>query len=91
MKKNKNETAKGTAIEETKGTVKNPPARGKESGENETLFKKVLYGYDPDEVTYYINELNHTYQTESRMHESKLSSLKEELVLSNRERILYIE
>ena len=91
MKKNKNETAKGTAIEETKGTVKNPPARGKESGENETLFKKVLYGYDPDEVTYYINELNHTYQTESRMHESKLSSLKEELVLSNRERNLYIE
>ncbi len=91
MKKNKNETAKGTAIEEIKGTVKNPPARGKESGENETLFKKVLYGYDPDEVTYYINELNHTYQTESRMHESKLSSLKEELVLSNRERNLYIE
>lgn len=91
MKKNKNETAKGTVIEETKGTVKNPPARGKESGENETLFKKVLYGYDPDEVTYYINELNHTYQTESRMHESKLSSLKEELVLSNRERNLYIE
>ncbi len=91
MKKNKNEAVKGTVLEETKNAEINPPARGKESKDIETLFKKVLYGYDPDEVAYYINELTHTYKSESRMHESKLSSIKEELILSNRERNLYSE
>ena len=91
MKKNKNETVKGTVTEDTKSQIKNPPARNTEKENADTLFKKVLYGYDPDEVDYYINELNHNYKSESRMHESKLSSIKEELVLSNRERNLYIE
>ncbi len=49
-------------------------------------FKKVIYGYDPGEVAAYIAELNLMHESSSRMHESKLSSMKEELVLSNRER-----
>lgn len=91
MKKNKNESVKDTVLEENRNTAKNPPARGKEKGDSETLFKKVLYGYDPDEVASYINELNQTYESAARMHEAKLSSIKEELLLSNRERDSYSE
>lgn len=91
MKKNKNENVKDIVVEETESTAKNQPARGKEKEKNETLFKKVLYGYDPNEVASYINELNNTYESAARMHESKLSSIKEELVLSNRERDFYSE
>ncbi len=91
MKKNKNESVKDTVLEENKNTAKNLPTRGKEKGDSETLFKKVLYGYDPDEVASYINELNRTYESAARMHEAKLSSIKEELVLSNRERDSYSE
>lgn len=65
--------------------------RGKDKTDRELPFKKVLYGYDPDEVASYIGELAESYEASSRIHESKLSSIKEELVLSNRERDSYIK
>lgn len=89
MKKNKAENVKDTILEENENTLKNQSARGKEK--DETLFKKVLYGYDPEEVASHISELSNTYESAARMHESKLSSIKEELVLSNRERDFYNE
>ncbi len=60
--------------------------RVKDSGEREFDFKKVLYGYDPDEVKAYIDEMNKTHGAAVRNYESRLSSVKEELLLSNRER-----
>lgn len=65
--------------------------RGSQTEERVLLFKKVLYGYDPEEVNSYINELSVTYEASARNHEVKLSSMKEELVLSNRERDSYSE
>lgn len=59
--------------------------------ERELPFKKTLYGYDPEEVAVYIDEMSATFESSSRIHESKLSSLKEELLLSNRERDSYSE
>ncbi len=59
--------------------------------ERELDFKKVLYGYDPEEVEAYINELSDAYETSTAIHESKISAIKEELVLSNRERDSYAE
>jgi len=91
MKKNKTENVKNSVLEENENTLKNQSARGKEKEKEETLFKKVLYGYDPEEVALHISELNNTYESAARMHESKLSSIKEELVLSNRERDFYNE
>lgn len=60
--------------------------RVKESAERELDFKKVLYGYDPDEVKGYIDEMNKSHGAAVRNYESRLSSVKEELLLSNRER-----
>lgn len=60
--------------------------RVKDGGERELDFKKVLYGYDPDEVKAYIDEMNKTHGAAVRNYESRLSSVKEELLLSNRER-----
>lgn len=95
MKKSKNEAvAQGnTKNAEIKAAYagKNNPSDKKEKETAEYPFKKVIYGYDPEEVAAYINELNETYESSSRMHESKLSSMKEELVLSNRERDSLIE
>ncbi len=88
MKKNKNESVKEIVVEETE---KNQPARSKEKEKNDTLFKKVLYGYDPEEVASYIEDINNTYESAARMQEAKLSSIKEELVLANRERDFYSE
>lgn len=100
MKKAKNETVaeKETKVADNKKktaeSIKNLPSekiRNKDKENRELNFKKVLYGYDPEEVASYIDELNETYESSSRIHESKLSSLKEELVLSNRERDSYGE
>lgn len=102
MKKAKNEAVtNGVRTEENKHknkTAKSSPQnvpsekiRGKEIEDRELIFKKVLYGYDPDEVNSYINELSATYEASARNHEAKLSSMKEELVLSNRERDSYGE
>ncbi len=87
MKKNKNENIKNTDGKEN--TVrKNIPS---ENDERDMLFKKVLYGYSPEEVEIFINELNERYEASLSLHETKLSSIKEELALSNRERDCYIE
>lgn len=91
MKKIKNENVKDIVVEEIETTAKNQTARGKEKEKNETLFKKVLYGYDPEEVASYIEDINNTYESAARMQEAKLSSIKEELVLVNRERDFYSE
>lgn len=90
MKKNKNEAVKKNT-EETKNTVKENILPENTSDEKEYPFKKVLYGYNPDEVASFINELSKTHETSAKLHEEKLSSLKEELALSIRERDYYIE
>lgn len=98
MKKAKNEPAESTKkLAESKQNNKaaeNTPSeksKGKDKSERDLLFKKVLYGYDPEEVAAYIDELSQTLESSTRLHESKLSSIKEELVLSNRERDSYGE
>ena len=82
MKKNKNEAA----AEENANIRTADKIRGSEKTDGELSFKKVLYGFDPDEVTAFISELREAHENSARIHESKLSSLKEELILSNRER-----
>ncbi|MBQ4337812.1 MAG: hypothetical protein IJC37_00135 [Clostridia bacterium] len=54
-------------------------------------FKKVLYGYNPEEVQSFINELTKSCEASLKLHESKLSAMKEELAFSNRERDIYIK
>lgn len=54
-------------------------------------FKKVLYGFNPEEVQAFISELSQSYEASLKLHESKLSAMKEELAFSNRERDLYIK
>lgn len=82
MKKNKNEAP----TQENKDIRTAEKIRGSEKTDGELSFKKVLYGFDPEEVTAFISELREAHENSARIHESKLSSLKEELVLSNRER-----
>lgn len=96
MKKNESVKDKNRKNEGIRNTVsdKNIPSektksKGKE--EQELQFKKVLYGFDPDEVIAYIGELNAAHESAAKIHESKLSTLKDELVLSNRERNSCIE
>lgn len=60
--------------------------RLKDGDERELGFKKVLYGYDPDEVKSYVDEMNKTHSAAVKNYESRLISVKEELILSNRER-----
>ncbi len=97
MKKAKNEAAENNvklAENKQKNKAENIPsekAKAKDKTGNELSFKKVLYGYEPDEVAAYIEELSETLEASTRLHESKLSSIKEELVLSNRERDSYAE
>lgn len=93
MKKAKNEASanKPSTISSEKISANDPSEkiRSKENGNGELSFKKVLYGYDPNEVVSYIEELRNTYEASARTHDVKLSSLKEELALSNRERDSY--
>ncbi len=97
MKKAKNDATDNNvklAENKQKNKAENSPSertKAKDKGENGLLFKKVLYGYEPDEVSAYIDELSKTLESSTRLHESKLSSIKEELVLSNRERDSYAE
>ncbi len=88
MKKAKNDTAK-VNTKPAENRDKNAQPKAKVQGE--LPFKKALYGYDPEEVTAYIDEMSTTYASSMRIHEGKLSSLKEELLLSNRERDSYSE
>ncbi len=90
MKKNKNEAVKTSPRkEEAKDTVKENILPEKADDGKEYPFKKVLYGYSPEEVISFIDEISRTHEASSKLHEDKLSSLKEELVLSNRERDYY--
>ncbi len=89
MKKAKNENSRNNNVKPAENAKNNAPQKEKVQGE--LPFKKALYGYDPDEVAAYIEEMSTTYASSMRIHESKLSSLKEELLLSNRERDSYSE
>lgn len=97
MKKAKNENAANkkvtAAAKEEKLTVNDPSEkiRSKDIGTPAFVFKKTLYGYDPGEVESYINELSGNNEASARNYEMKLSSIKEELALSNRERDSYAE
>lgn len=85
---NKNRTA-GTETEPPK--VPSDKIRTKDGEAAELSFRKVLYGYDPDEVDSYIEEMLKTNSAAVRNYESRLSATKEELLLSNRERDSYCE
>ena len=103
MKKVKNQTLEKNEVKTAEreknilpenGIVEKDPSdklRSKEDNDGNFGFKKVLYGYDPDEVNSYIEELNKTYAAATRNYESRLSSIKEELRISNRERDSYSE
>lgn len=91
MKKKKNEAA--TAAPDT--AAKKETAVGNEAPSEKPAedlpFRKVIYGYDPEEVAAFIDEMNEAHLSSLKLHESKLSALKDELVLSNRERDCYME
>lgn len=88
MKKNKNEAVNTNNADNGKNI---PSGTAHNVDEREFPFKKILYGYNPEEVASFINELNSAYESSLKLQESKLSSIKEELILSNRERDYYIE
>lgn len=88
MKKNKNEAEK---ISNAKVTESPCDKLRKNDTEEKVLgFKKVLYGYNPDEVSALIKEINDSCEASLRLQDSKLSSMKEELALAIRERDYYI-
>lgn len=98
MKKNKNEAVKNSSTkpEDNKKAISGNSIPSEKAQINNDIigelpFKKVIYGYNPEEVSAFIDELTKTHETSSKLHESKLSSLKEELALSNRERDYYKE
>ncbi len=91
MKKNKNENIKPETNKENVKKISSEAPRNNESEERELPFKKVLYGYNPEEVASLIKELNDTCEASLRLQESKLSSMKEELSLAIRERDYYIK
>ncbi len=88
MKKAKNETAvkKNAKIAQSTKLAPAEKIRAQGSDDRSVEFKKVLYGYDPDEVAAYIAELRETYESAARIQDLKMASMKEELALSNRER-----
>ncbi len=96
MKNNKKDNPKNSIVTEDKKTANpstNPTKKIRPSGNegSEFPFKKVLYGYSPDEVAAFVDEMNKSYKSSLSLNESKLSSLKEELAISNRERDCYSE
>lgn len=97
MKRNKNDAvaAKNKASENKESLNGNGIPSEKintDSNDERGLpFKKVLYGFNPEEVQAFISELSQSYEASLKLHESKLSAMKEELVFSNRERDLYIK
>lgn len=93
MKKKNNDSVKSInpkpEDKKTKDVNSKPsPESAEESG---MPFKKVLYGYNPEEVNAFISELRQTHETTLKLHEEKLASLKDNLALSIRERDYYIE
>ena len=96
MKNNKKDNPKSSMVTEDKKTANpgnNPTQKVRPSSNegNEFPFKKVLYGYSPEEVAAFVDEMNKSHKSSLSLNESKLSSLKEELAISNRERDCYIE
>lgn len=59
---------------------------GRKAAEANIDFKKVMRGYDPDEVIAYISELSRTMQDASKLYEMRMAEMKQELALVNRER-----
>ncbi len=49
-------------------------------------FKKVMRGFDPDEVLAYIEEMNRNMQDASKNYEKRMAEMKAALALANRER-----
>lgn len=49
-------------------------------------FKKVMRGFDPQEVLAYIEEMNRTMQDASKNYEKRMAEMKQALALANRER-----
>ncbi len=92
MKKNKNEDKKSECTKEKNipPKITHEVSRNSETDERYLPFKKVLYGYNPEEVASLIKELNDTCEASLRLQESKISSLKEELSQAIRERDYYI-
>ena len=82
---------KNSKNNKTSPEVNSEKIRNKDGDNGNFAFKKVLYGYDPEEVVSYINELSETAEASAKNYEFKLSAIKEELVLSNRERDSYAE
>lgn len=97
MKRNKNDAvaAKNKApenIESLNGNgIPSEKINTDSNDERGLPFKKVLYGFNPEEVQAFISELTKRYEASLKLHESKLSTMKEELAFSNRERDLYIK
>lgn len=56
--------------------------------ESETAitFRKVMRGFDPEEVTAYIDEMSRSMQEASKNFELRMAEMKQELTLANRER-----
>lgn len=60
--------------------------KNEQINENEIEFKRVLRGFDPDEVRAYIDEMNRSMQDVSKNYETRMAEMKQELTLVNREK-----
>lgn len=49
-------------------------------------FKKVMRGFDPEEVLAYIEEMSRTMQAQAKNYEMRMADMKQALALANRER-----
>lgn len=56
------------------------------AAENSNAFKKVMRGFDPEEVLAYIDEMSRTMQDASKNYEMRMAEMKQELTLVSRER-----
>lgn len=59
---------------------------GRKAFEANINFKKVMRGFDPDEVSAYISEMSRTMQDSSKIYEIRMAEMKQELALVSRER-----
>ncbi len=75
----------GDSAEKERGKGRNS-AEQPEEAYDALAFKKSLYGFDPEEVVDYINELNRNYSETCRMYDQKLEDSRDNLALLTRER-----
>lgn len=66
--------------------MKNEAEKKAAAVETALNFKKVMRGFDPDEVLAYIEEMNRTMQNSSKNFELRMAEMKQELTLVSRER-----